>query len=694
MKFSRIQTIATAFQVVRSMGLKWTFSRARGMIDARTNALERCLPSAPWNTFEADVGLDQFRARSIWPISHSAASQFEALHPDSKLPEQFERLVQGHFALFGGKERELGWPPDWRRNADDDRKIPSQDHFSKISTFAHGDIKNFWEPARFGFVWILCRAHFAGLTNESGRLFFQAVTDFAEKNPAFQGPQWMCGQEAALRAAAIAAGWSVFREHASDQQTRTVIQLLIATAKRIAVHLDYALSQKNNHGLSEAMGLLLVGLAVPEHPDAKRWLDLGRLTLESEASRLVDPDGGFSQQSASYHRVMVHVLVAAVSIARHHAVELPRCVAALQRSSQFVSTLLVSNGKQPRYGHDDGACVLDWTGCAYDDFRPSLQEACFASGVPLPNKAGPWDVGLAWLGAVDPTILQRREPVHQPVAVLHHAGLVALRDKDAFASMRVPPAVYRPGQVDAMHVDVWLKGHTIALDPGTFRYNASGNWSTIPLALGRYHNVVTSGDADLAKRVGRFLYVPWPKATVRTETSPVIQRRNAVTAKFANSIGKIQEWNREVSVNDCEVEVVDSIQCRSSCPISLRWQLSDGPIDSTGRWDGATVERLQNEQLPNKQPSNEQKGHWMRWQTAAGLAELAVTVDHPAVSVSPIYQRASESAAGWYAPRYGELAPCHTVTTEIDSRTATELQIRSRFRIISNSHVNHSKEPA
>ncbi|MGB7324915.1 MAG: heparinase II/III family protein, partial [Rubripirellula sp.] len=480
----------TASEVVRSMGWAWTLRRVQGMIDAKTRRLERHLPNAKsWDEFDIGVDVAALRDRTIWPIDVSEAKQFANSFPDEQLTGQMERLLQGSLQIFGGKERNVGWPPDWHWNVDDETRIPADLHFSRISTFQHGDIKNFWEPARFGFVWLLCRSHFAGLQFDAPRLFFQAIESFVESNLPFRGPHWMCGQEAALRAVTIAAGWSVFGPWATDRDAQNVTRLFAATANRIESHLSYALSQKNNHGLSEALGLLVIGLALPESENAAKWVQLGRKTLERESAALVDANGGFSQQSANYHRVMIHVLTAAVSIAEHHEIEMPNCAAALSRSAMFLHSMIVTDGQQPRYGHDDGACVLDWTSCTYNDFRPALQEACFASKRALPMETGAWDAGLLWLGCSSPAAVARESIQANRKVVHHHAGLAILRRRSEqehqwFASLRIPPAIYRPIQIDAMHADIWVNGCNIAIDPGTYRYNASGAWATIPLALG------------------------------------------------------------------------------------------------------------------------------------------------------------------------------------------------------------------
>ena len=72
-------------------------------------------------------------------------------------------------------------------------------------------------------------------------------------NPPFAGPNWLCGQEAALRVL-----------HLSENLPRPLPgwarPVLAAHARRIAANPAYAMAQDNNHPLSEAAGLLVCGM--------------------------------------------------------------------------------------------------------------------------------------------------------------------------------------------------------------------------------------------------------------------------------------------------------------------------------------------------------------------------------------------------------------------------------------------------
>lgn len=119
-----------------------------------------------------------------------------------------------------------------------------------------GDVKDLWEPARFGWVYDLVRGYLLTRDPRYRAAFVERFVDWWAANPPMTGPHWSCGQETAIRAIAM-----LYAEANLDlgDDGRTVIDALGASGERIRDAIGYALSQRNNHGLSEAVGLLAIG---------------------------------------------------------------------------------------------------------------------------------------------------------------------------------------------------------------------------------------------------------------------------------------------------------------------------------------------------------------------------------------------------------------------------------------------------
>ena len=87
----------------------------------------------------------------------------------------------------------------------------------------------------------------------------------------------MDGQEIALRLMAWTFGYYQFSNSPSStpQRIAQFTQFVAAQAERIYQNIDYAISTRSNHTISEAFGLWLVGLLFPELKDSEKYLSLG-----------------------------------------------------------------------------------------------------------------------------------------------------------------------------------------------------------------------------------------------------------------------------------------------------------------------------------------------------------------------------------------------------------------------------------
>ncbi len=199
--------------------------------------------------------------------------------------------------------------------------------------------------------------------------------------PPFRGFQWKCGQESSVRLIAIALGfWSLANDPATTaDRWMQFARLAWATGYRIQHHIRYAISQKNNHSLSEACGLMLIGHLLPEFSEAARWNALGRRVFSKEILRQTYADGSYIQHSINYHRVMLHVAVLAMRLAELEGKPFGRDVYdRVGLGGEFLIQMMdTRTGHVPNYGNNDVACVLPLSECDFRDFRPAVQAVHF-----------------------------------------------------------------------------------------------------------------------------------------------------------------------------------------------------------------------------------------------------------------------------------------------------------------------------
>ncbi len=372
--------------LVRHLGLGWLFFRAGYAVRRRTGQLRRATPAVAW----AEVPAPELQLRvrlqcelpGVW---------------DSGCLTEADAVLRGEFRLFSDRVVPAGSPPNWHRNQLTGEIVPSDRHWTELRDFAFGDIKGVWELSRFSWAFLLVRACARTGENRYADGFWQLFTDWFEHNPPNLGPNWMCGQEATFRLMAV-----VFAAEGLGMNAEQRIQFsrfVVATGRRIAANLDYALSQKNNHGVSECVGLITAALCIPTHSESAGWLERGTRKLQGHLGELVYPDGSFCQHSLIYHRVLLHDLAWTTYRWRAALGREPEWLrSAASRALGFMDRLVdPRTGGAPLFGANDGADILPLAEASFLDLRPMVQlgAALFRGELPLP--AGPWDEAAAWL---------------------------------------------------------------------------------------------------------------------------------------------------------------------------------------------------------------------------------------------------------------------------------------------------------
>lgn len=479
----------------------------------------------------------------------------------------------GQLVSFGWHNREhAGTAPDWHINPINGARVANNRlPWWKISDFdsSVGDIKTIWEASRMG--WIVPLAQRASSGEPDALDTLNAwLADWSENNPAYLGPNWKCGQETSLRLLHLSAGALVLDQ--ASTSLAALLDLAEACLKRIEPTRSYAVAQDNNHGTSEAAALFVGGswLALNGRSGGDRWAEEGRRLLENRVARLVAADGTFSQYSVVYHRLMLDVVSFAELWRRRF--DLPRFSARFYErcavATRWLHTLVdAQTGDAPNLGANDGALVLDFAQAGYRDFRPSVQ---LASVLFLDRDAygegGPWDSALRWLDIKAPT-----EKLAAPTSkVFDKGGFAVLRQSLAMAVLRYPRFRFRPGQADALHVDLTVDGLNHLRDGGTYSYNDGNEWISY-FGGARSHNTVMFDNQEQMPRFGRFLYGDWLKTDaivplVETSTS------SSFGASYHNSSGR---HARTIELTGNSLKVVDRLSGFSRSAV-LRWRLMPG----------------------------------------------------------------------------------------------------------------------
>ena len=668
-----IRQIRLLPQIIRYYGLGWLLYRFWYAFALRSGILRWRTPATSWEkrpfhthltaeTLAAPTTYTHYRKIEAPPFFFHAQelNSYQPLlqlwdNTDTPSPITLsQELAQGKLPYYAHLTANVGFPPRWHTNPFTQQTTPTNQHWSKINDFAHGDIKTIWEPNRFTFAYALVRAYWRTKDETYPALFWQAAEDWYKNNPPNQGANWKCGQESSLRVMAWCfALYGFLNSPESTAERITKLAHMIAlSGERIEKNITYALSQKNNHGLSEATGLWTIGILFPELKHAQRWEKQGRTLLEQEGKQLIYADGAFSQQSVNYQRLMLHDYLWCIRLAdiqkRPFSASLKEHVA---RSAQLLYQLQSgSDGELPCYGPNDGSLILPLNNCASQDFRPIIQAHHYLNTKHHCYQPGHWNEDLLWL--FGPQALQApHEPPQQISLNAVTSGYYTRRSPTTFLFTRCGPYKNRPGHADMLHVDLWWQHQPIAIDAGTYSYNDKPPWN-YELARTRYHNTVVVDDQDQMTRVGKFMWLP-------AMTGRVTHQHKSAQNDLSYWQGEHTGYQRLSSPvthqraliqlpNDIFL-VLDRLSGNGSHNYQLNWLLENHPYTMTG------------EQITLHTP----QGDYFVRSTALGQDK----------STTEIRSAQPDTAVGWAAPHYYKHIPALASTTHTISQDALFLTI-------------------
>ena len=195
--------------------------------------------------------------------------------------------------------------------------------------------------------------------------------------------------------------------------------------------------------------------------------------------------------------------------------------------------------------------------------------------------------------------------------------------------------------INMLHVDIWWRGQNIALDPGTFAYNAQPPWDN-PLSRTAVHNTVGVDRMDQMERAGRFLWLPWL-------TGKITSRQHGPSGHLAWISGQHDGyrrlrpavWHRRgvLRIGPEHWLVCDQLESSEPHRSRLHWLL----MDVAHQWDASNL--------------------GLTLETPAGdyRIQMATSAESPDVS---LLRAEPETARGWQAPTYRHRAAALSLALE------------------------------
>lgn len=473
------------------------------------------------------------------------------------LLEEAEEICAGKARLFGFQSIDL----DYRHGKSDL-------WFTRVERSLIGkkdvavDMKFFWEPARFGWVYPLGRAYRIHPEERYAEMFWLTIESFLEHHPPYHGVNWLSAQEVALRLMAWTFGYQVFENAAAStaERKKRLLEALAIHAARIPCTLSYAVAQNNNHLLSEAVGLMTAGAVLRGHSLAETWWKTGWKWFLTGILRQLAEDGTYVQHSVNYHRLMLQLALLARLLAIGKGIEFPNPVShRLAEAAKWLwECCEARNGRVPNLGPNDGANIQPLSQTPFHDYRAVIQAAwrAFVGQAAFPQ--GVWDEMSLWYGVwnmpfpADRGAFEEEKiyPEKEPLTIRPNSlVLIRSQKQKTWAAFRCPRFFSRPAHADLLHVDLWWEGVNLAVDAGTYRYTAAPPWENA-LADAFYHNTVTIDGCNPMTRAGKFLWLDWAKTRIEISRKEEINTDVSVCAEHTGYLARGVRYQRWVTLHE------------------------------------------------------------------------------------------------------------------------------------------------
>ena len=685
--------VQRSWKAARQLGLRQVGYFTLYQLELRSGYLR-------WATRPPPPDLEQQPMWNFLPLfSPEDLSRCLGAEGASRLLVEADEIVAGYVRLFGGPPVALRLAPEaepahWTVYERGRRQVSDE------------DVKFIWEPGRFGWAYSLGRAYRLSGDERYPAAFWRLAEQFLEANPAGLGPHWVSAQEVALRLIAFTFAGQIFAAspHSTPERQARLAQAIGAHAARIPPTLGYALAQNNNHLLSEAAGLYTAGLALPDHPSAARWRNLGWRLFHQGLLAQIAPDGAYAQHSANYQRLMLQLALWMHLLGHTQGQQFPEVsVQRLAQSTRWLAALLDSSGQVPNLGPNDGAYILPLTACPFEDYRPVLQAASAAFLGETLLASGPWDEMSAWFCPIAqttslrqsaPTVSNRRDRTSLPSPVSPH--VLRTPEGTSWAYLRAERFHSRPGHADQLHLDLWWRGLNVAQDAGTYLYNAPPPWQNA-LAGSTVHNTLTVNGLDQMLPAGRFLYLDWAQASVLARQSLAAPLPEAGRGR---GVGGADDAGERLTAQHDGYRRLGLLHRRIvTAQAGPRWLVEDilmaaSPASSLPTENSAAVEACLNWLLPDwpweVQASQDNSQVVLMLQSPYGALALKLAIWPPGivlenrpslqlVRAGEVLLGAGEPAPvwGWSSPTYGVKIPA--LAARFTHRGSLPLQFSSEW---------------
>jgi hypothetical protein len=387
---------------------------------------------------------------------------------------------QQRWSLLGYEEQYFGDEIQWRRDPISGYVSPLAYHCEvELIRNDGSDARVLWELNRLGHFLTLGRAYAVSEDEKLATEFFKQIKSWSDQNPYGKGPNWHCAMEVALRAINLLSSFELFRQ--SPQLTAESLSHLLALLDQhgtyIRNNLEFSYLATSNHYFSDVVGLLWLGIMLPELRYADEWREFGFREMLREIDKQISPDGSDFESSTGYHRFVLELILYSFLLCRQNEIQISENYwQTLRKMLEYVRCYMRPDGLAPLIGDTDGGQVMPIAQRVANDHAYVLKAGAVVFNDPL-LKSGDASEEVLWLFGGSGLKAFEDLPGNAPEpesASFPDAGLHILRHNDLYLCFNASDVGLdgrgSHAHNDVMSVEISACGRAFIVDPGTFVY--------------------------------------------------------------------------------------------------------------------------------------------------------------------------------------------------------------------------------
>lgn len=391
-------------------------------------------------------------------------------------------VTEHRWSLLGYGEITFGEQIDWLRDpASGVRWLAEFSGDLDLGSSAGGDVRVLWELNRLPHLITLARAFAVTSDERFAEELFNQVESWKDQNPIGFGPNWSCAMEVALRAMNLLAALQLSRTARSLTEARLVmlLRLFEQHGNFIRTRLEFSYIATSNHYLSDVVGLLWLGISLPELERANEWQAFGLREVLREMDKQIFSDGADYESSTGYHRFVLELFLFTFILCRLNSIHIEdRYWQKLRLMLGYLRAYLRPDGRAPIVGDTDSGQVMPIVQHPADDHGYLLALGAVLFNDPSFKVENRAPEELLWLlgeeGLDRFAELDKSGHEYSKSACFDDAGMYVLRDRDLYLLLNASGSGLNGrgahGHNDALSVDVSACGSNFLCDPGTFVY--------------------------------------------------------------------------------------------------------------------------------------------------------------------------------------------------------------------------------